>query len=134
MRIHWWLTEELPTSVCGRNVQCDEWFSLESQCKDSANRVECKRETRFSFHFRGAAYLGRQCKGTKKNNRFTHLSPTCDHFSHGMLHFPVYQLVTKSKNWSINLGDYRILLNIRQIGGALYNYWLETVVRSWVWC
>ena len=91
-----------------------------------------KRETRFSFHSRGAAYLGRQCKGTKKNNRFTHLSPTCDHFSHGMLHFPVYQLVTKSKNWSINLGDYRILLNIRQIGGALYNYWLETVVRSWV--
>ena len=78
MRIHWWLTEELPTSVCGRNVQCDEWFSLEPRCKDSANRVECKRETRFSFHFRGAAYLGRQCKGTKKSNRFTHLSPTCD--------------------------------------------------------
>ena len=97
MRIHWWLTEELPTSVCGRNVLCDEWFSLEPRCKDSANRVECKRETRFSFHFRGAAYLGRQCKGTKKNNRFTHLSPTCDHFYHGLLHFPVYQLVTKPK-------------------------------------
>ena len=24
------------------------------------------------------------------------------------------------------------MLNIRQIGGALYFYWLETVVRSWV--
>ena len=26
----------------------------------------------------GAAYLGRQCKDTKKNNRLFHLSPTCD--------------------------------------------------------
>ena len=86
MRIHWWLTEELPTSVCGRNVQCDEWFSLEPRCKDSANRVECKRETRFSFHFRGAAYLGRQCKGMKKNNRLFH-------FSHGL--WPIFpRLVT----------------------------------------
>ena len=51
MRIHWWLTEELPTSVCGRNVQCDEWFSLEPRCKDSANRVECKKRNSFFFSF-----------------------------------------------------------------------------------
>ena len=134
MRIHWWLTEELPTSVCGRNVQCDEWFSLEPRCKDSANRVECKRETRFSFHFRGAAYLGRQCKGMKKNNRLFH-------FSHGLwpifprlVTFPCVSVGYKAKFWSINLGGYCMLLNIRKIGGALYFYWLETVVGSWVRC
>ena len=40
MRIHWWLTEELPTSVCGRNVQCDEWFSLEPRCRLSWTPVQ----------------------------------------------------------------------------------------------
>ena len=40
MRIHWWLTEELPTSVCGRNVQCDEWFSLEPRCRLSWTAVQ----------------------------------------------------------------------------------------------
>ena len=103
MRIHWWLTEELPTSVCGRNVQCDEWFSLEPRCKDSANRVECKRETRFSFHFRGAAYLGRQCKGMKKNNRLFHLSPTCDGNVANLLHLHVYQYVTKHNFGALNM-------------------------------
>ena len=32
---HLWLTEELTMSVCGRNVLCDEWFSLEPRCKDT---------------------------------------------------------------------------------------------------
>ena len=68
MRIHWWLTEELPTSVCGRNVQCDEWFSLEPRCK-----------------------------GMKKNNRLFHLSTTCDGNVANLLHLPVYQYVTKPK-------------------------------------
>ena len=134
MRIHWWLTEELPTSVCGRNVQCDEWFSLGLRCKDSANRVKCKRETRFSFHSRGAAYLGLQCKGTKKNNRFTHLSHDSWPIFQRLVTFLCVSMRYKGKIWSINLGDYCILLNIRQIGGALYVYWLEPVVKSWVCC
>ena len=65
-------------------------------------------------------------------------SPICpstrDEMSVTFLHFTVYQLVTKAKIWGINLSDYRILLNIRQIGGALYFYWLKTVVESWVEC
>ena len=46
--------------------------------------------------------------------------------------FPCVSVGYKAKFWSINLGGYRILLNIRKIGGALYFYWLETVVGSWV--
>ena len=34
---HLWLTEELAMSVCGRNVLCDEWFSLEPRCKDTTS-------------------------------------------------------------------------------------------------
>ena len=35
VRSHLWLTEELTTAMCGRNVLCDEWFSLEPRCKDT---------------------------------------------------------------------------------------------------
>ena len=38
----------------------------------------------------------------------------------------------KAEIWSVNLGGYHILLNIRQIGGVLYFIGLEPVVRSWV--
>ena len=96
------------------------------RCKDSANRVECKRETRFSFHFRGAAYLGRQCKGTKKNNRFTHLSVNLWPLFPRLVTFICVSMRYKAKFWSINLGGYRILLNIRKIGGVLYFYWAWT--------
>ena len=42
-----------------------------------------------------AAYLGRQCKGTKKSNRFTHFSPLVIEMSVTLLHFAVYQCATK---------------------------------------
>ena len=48
--------------------------------------------------------------------------------------FPCVSVGYKAKFWSINLGGYRILLNIRKIGGALYFYWLEVVVGSLVRC
>ena len=39
--------------------------------------------------------LGRQCKGTKKSNRFTHFSPLVIEMSVTLLHFAVYQCATK---------------------------------------
>ncbi|WP_216820464.1 hypothetical protein, partial [Prevotella sp. P4-119] len=67
----------------------------------------------------------------KKNNRLFHLSPTCEEMSQ-LVAFTCVSICYKAKFWSVNLGGYCILLNIRKIGGTLYFYWLETVVGSWV--
>ena len=81
-------------------------------------RTECFVRKWFSLEPR--------CKGMKKNNRLFH-------FSHGL--WPLFpRLVTflcvsvgyKAKFWSINLDGYCMLLNIRQIGGVLYFYWVWT--------
>ena len=89
--------------MCGRNVQCES-----------------------------DPLLTRSAKVQRKTIGSPICPSTRDEMSVTFLHFTVYQLVTKAKIWGINLSDYRILLNIRQIGGVLYIVGLEPVVRSWV--